>query len=119
MRPKLNPAGHWRVASGLLVVGGLGASLAAAFCCALPPLLIAAGVAGIWTLELQSFFGPHQQALLWLAVSGLGVGGVLWVWQTWRVCATRLWYLRTAWHVLMLLGLFAGGALSWLAFNPA
>lgn len=118
MRAKFNPADHWGVASGLLVVGGLGASLAAAFCCALPPLLIAAGVAGSWTLELQSFFGPHQQALLWLAASGLGVSGVLWVLQTWRVCAIGL-CPRIARHILILLGLFAGSALSWLAFNPA
>ena len=118
MKRKFNLTGYWRLTSGILLVGGMSASLAAAFCCALPPLLVAAGVAGIWTLELQSFFGPHQQALLWLAVSGLGVGGVLWVGQTWRVCATGL-CRGIACHILMLLGLVAGGALSWLAFNPA
>ncbi len=97
-------------------MGGLGASLAAALCCALLPLLISAGVAGVWTLELQSFLGPHRQALLWLAISGLGLGGALWVWQTRKACATGLWRHRTAWRVSMLLALFAGGALSWLAF---
>lgn len=119
MTSKLPPAEHQGAASLLLVVGGLGASLAAAFCCGLPPLLIAAGVAGLWTLELQSFFGPHQQALLWLAGGGLGSGAVLWVWQMRKACATGCWRRSTGSHLLTLLGLIAGGLLTWLAINPA
>lgn len=119
MTSKLEPTAHQGAASLLLVIGGLGASLAAASCCALLPLFIWAGVAGLWTLELQSFFGPHLQILLWLSCGGLGAGAVLWVWQMRKACATGGWRRSVGLHLLTLLGLIAGSLLTWLAINPA
>jgi mercuric ion transport protein len=105
------------VATAVLVFSGLGAALAAASCCALPPLFIWAGVAGLWTLELQSFFGPHQHALLWLAVGGLGAGAVTWVWQMRKACTTGCWGRGVGSHLLTLLGLIVGSLLTWFAIS--
>ncbi len=118
MTPRLRPADYQGAASILLAIGGLGASLAAAFCCALPPVLASAGVAGVWTLELQSFLGPHQQGLLWLAVSGVGLSGMLLAWQIRRACTSGLQCRGIGLPGLTLLGLLMSGVLTWLAFNP-
>lgn len=114
----LQAAARQRGATVLLVVSGLATALAAASCCALPPLLIWAGVAGLWTLELQSFFGPHLQTLIWLADGTLAAGAGSWAWQMRKVCAVGLSRRNAGWHLLMLLGLAAGGLLSWMAVNP-
>lgn len=117
MTPRLRPAGDWGAASVILATGGLGASVATAFCCALPPLLASAGVAGGWTLELQSFLGPKEQVLVWLAISGLGSGTMLWLWQMRSVCTTGFPCRSAGLHLLTPLGLVVGGLLTWFALT--
>jgi mercuric ion transport protein len=56
----------------LLALAGLGATFAAAACCALPVTFAALGIAGgAWMLEIALVAGPWQRALLWGGAASL------------------------------------------------
>ena len=109
---------EWRGVAGLASGGGVGASVCLVACCALPPLLASVGLAGAWTLEVQTFFGPHERLLLWLSLGGLGSGAAAWSWQLRRVytgCGPRR---RVIPLLLTPLMLTFGAGLTWLALHP-
>ena len=60
--------------AGLLAIGGLGASLASAACCALPVVFATFGIAGgTWMLDIAVVAGPWQRELLWGGVAALAL----------------------------------------------
>lgn len=107
-----------RGAACLLSGGGVTASLALMACCALPPLLASIGLAGAWTLEVQTFLGPHEQGLLWLSLVSLGSGAGAWSWQLRRVCTGCGPRGRVIPLLLTPLMLALGAGLTWLALHP-
>lgn len=102
----------------LLSGGGVTASLALMACCALPPLLATFGLAGAWTLDVQTLAGPHEQMLFWLSLVSLGAGAVAWFWQIRRVCFSYARRGRAISWVLTPLMLALGACLTWLALHP-
>ncbi len=60
------------IGAAILAAGGLGATLAAAACCALPVVLATLGVAGgTWMLDIAIVAGPWQRLLLWGGILAL------------------------------------------------
>ncbi len=54
------------IGAAVLAIGGLGATLASAACCALPVVLATLGIAGgTWMLDIAVVAGPWQRDLLW------------------------------------------------------
>ncbi|WP_051213433.1 hypothetical protein [Rubritepida flocculans] len=60
------------IGAALLALGGFGATLAAAACCALPMAFATLGIAGgIWMLDIAVVAGPWQRELLWGGAAAL------------------------------------------------
>jgi mercuric ion transport protein len=112
------PGADHRSLAWVLAGGGVAASLALIACCALPPLLAGVGLAGAWTLEVQTVLGPHEQLLLWLALVGLGSGATAWAWQLRRSCAGCGERGRRSSLVITPLMLVLGAILTWIALHP-
>lgn len=104
--------------AGVLSGSGALASLVLMACCSLPLLLASVGLAGAWTLALQTALGPHEQLLLWLSVSSLGLGAAAWVWQVWRAHTSCELRRRLGGLALSPILLLLGAGLTWLALHP-
>jgi mercuric ion transport protein len=115
---RVGSAGWQGRGSGFLAVSGFAASLALLACCALPPLLAAAGLAGAWTLNLQGLLGPHERALLWLSVGSLGLGAVPWARQLQRSLKAGVPIGHIGRQAVTLFMLMLGSALTWLTVHP-
>ena len=116
--PSSAPGADHRGPAWVLAGGGVAASLALIACCALPPLLAGVGLAGGWTLEVQTFLGPRELLFLWLALIGLGSGAAAWAWQLRRSragCVARgcRWSLTITPLMLVI-----GAILTWIALHP-
>ena len=116
--PSSAPGADHRGPAWVLAGGGVAASLALIACCALPPLLAGVGLAGWWTLEVQTFLGPYELLSLWLALVGLGSGAAAWAWQLRRSragCVARgcRWSLTITPLMLVI-----GAILTWIALHP-
>lgn len=62
------------IGAAILAIGGLGATLAAAACCALPVVFATLGIAGgAWLFDIAVIAGPWQRMLLWGGAAALAV----------------------------------------------
>ena len=102
----------------LLSGGGVATSLALMACCALPPLLASVGVAGAWTLDVQTFLGPRENLLLWVSLGSLGAAAVAWMWQIRSACLSCSPGGHAILGVLTPAMLVVGACLTWLALHP-
>lgn len=102
----------------LLSGGGVATSLALMACCALPPLLASVGLAGAWTLDVQTFLGPHENLLFWVSLGSLGAAAVAWIWQMRRACSGCSPARHAIVRVLTPAMLVVGACLTWLALHP-
>ena len=96
-----------RVASPLLTLSGIAASFGLAACCALPMLLVAAGLGTAWLGGIALFTESRRPAFLIVALVGL-LGGAVLLWrQRKSVAPAMLW--ATAFGLLLGLGLLVLG----------
>ena len=102
----------------LLSGGGVATSLALMACCALPPLLASVGLAGAWTLDVQTFLGPHENLLFWVSLGSLGAATVAWIWQIRSACSGCSPGGHVIGGVLTPAMLVVGACLTWLALHP-
>lgn len=71
MEKSFSAAGR-AISGAVLAIGGLGATLAAAACCALPIVFTTLGIAGgTWMLDIAVVAGPWQRELLWGGAAAL------------------------------------------------
>ena len=104
------------VGAGLLAVSGLGATLAAAACCALPVVLATVGAAGgAWLLDVAIVAGPWQRVLLWGGVAALAAALFLARDRRGSGCAAGV-CSRSGFRLPLLAIVVLGGGLAGLAF---
>lgn len=73
--------------AGLLTLGGLVAAFGVAACCALPLLLISAGLGTAWLGGIASIAAPNRTLLLAFGALALAGGAIL-LWRQQRQAAT-------------------------------
>jgi mercuric ion transport protein len=80
-----------RAASPLLTLGGIGAAFGLAACCALPMMLVGAGLGTAWLGGIAVYAALHRPAFLIVALAGLAGGAVLLWRQRNSITPALLW----------------------------
>lgn len=114
-RPPPAPKALW---PGVLTLGGLGAAFGVAACCALPMMLVSAGLGTAWLGGVASVAAPYRNVLLPLAALALAGGAVL-LWRQQRhaaTCGPNGVCTPVAVRVLTLVGLLVGAALLYAGY---
>lgn len=102
-----------------LTLSGIAAAFGVASCCALPILLMTAGLSAAWLGRIATVTAPYRDLLLWLSTLSLA-GGVLLLWRLQRsakTCGSARFCAPVWLRLLLLIGLSSGAILLWLGYS--
>ncbi|MBN9506657.1 MAG: mercuric reductase [Sphingopyxis granuli] len=102
-----------------LTLGGIAAAFSVASCCALPVVLMTAGLSAAWLGGIAMVAAPYRVLLLWLSTLSLA-GGALLLWRTQRSAIARASdrVCTPGWlRLVLLIGLISGAILLWLGYS--
>jgi len=102
-----------------LTLGGIAAAFSVASCCALPVVLMTAGLSAAWLGGIAMVAAPYRVLLLWLSTLSLA-GGALLLWRTQRSASARASdrVCTPGWlRLVLLIGLISGAILLWLGYS--